>query len=430
MTDTFEVKGKWFLPEADSEQAVSGILRYSPNRITLDLIGAFDVDVTDDKRFSLITIYGNSESGEYITLSKAIPSCGNIILNTVSSFVIDRFFVGDRFIKNQEECLFNGVSFSFTNLNAWFDFPIVKHRSELENQVECFIDFKDPLCNMLSFDIPSANLTLSEVVDYNFINPKDFYTYEEHGIAIKRFYQLDPLSRNLFSANQMRYYAQQICNLLTVIVDNAMYFLYLDLKLPNNKTSNFCRMFFRQRGDILKAKHLTRNDPSILIKRCDIKDTMSDIFDYWFQEQEKLGECINAYISDRYLPTYMENEFLSVVRGIESYHRFFVGEQSNKQKKMSLRKRLDSVFSSIPDRLLKYLFGEFTSKEEGVVKTIVDTRNYYTHRDDKRNHDNRVQSHSQLLDLTDQLAVLLQYLCLKQIGVNPDIIVQRLISRL
>ena len=427
MTDTFEVKGKCFLPEAGSEQAVSGILRYSPNRITLDLIGAFDVDAIDDKRFSPITIYGNSESGEYITLFKAIPSNRNIIFNIVSSFVIDRFFVGDRFIKNQEDCLFNGANFSFTNLNAWFDFPIVKHRAELENQFECFINFKDPLCNMLSFDIPSENFTLSEVVDYNFINPKDFYTYEEHGIAIKRFYQLDPLYGNLFSANQMRYYAQQICNLLTAIVDNTMYFLYLDLKLSNNKTNSFCRMFFRQRGDILKAKHLTRNDPSILIKQRDIKDTMSDIFDYWFQEQEKLGECINAYISDRYLPTYMENEFLSVVRGIESYHRFFGGEES---KRMSLQNRLDSVFSLIPDRLLTYLFGEFTSNGKGVIRTIVDTRNYYTHRDDKKNHDNRVQSHSQLFDLTNQLAVLLQYLCLKQIGVNSDIIVQRLISRL
>ena len=52
LTDTFEVKGIWYLPGSSmTEESVKGILRYSPNEITLELIGTFHghsfVDIKD-----------------------------------------------------------------------------------------------------------------------------------------------------------------------------------------------------------------------------------------------------------------------------------------------------------------------------------------------------------------------------------------------
>ena len=51
---------------------------------------------------------------------------------------------------------------------------------------------------------------------------------------------------------------------------------------------------------------------------------MESVFDHWFQEQEQLSEIASPYISDLYLPAYVENKYLNVVRGLETYHRFFI----------------------------------------------------------------------------------------------------------
>ena len=65
------------------------------------------------------------------------------------------------------------------------------------------------------------------------------------------------------------------------------------------------------------------------MKRSDIKEDLGQVINNWFLEGDKIRECINAYISDLYLPAYMENKFLNIVRGIETYHRFFVERGSD-----------------------------------------------------------------------------------------------------
>lgn len=43
----FELMGRWFIDEEDIDEGISGILKYSPENIILDLIGAFNPENTD-----------------------------------------------------------------------------------------------------------------------------------------------------------------------------------------------------------------------------------------------------------------------------------------------------------------------------------------------------------------------------------------------
>ena len=117
MTDTFEAKGRWFLPESDLEKdGVDGILRYSPEEIVLDLIGSFDnlLSISSLKEKSQTTIFGFSEDGEWFTLLKCIPRNIRILapgFNTCS-YSINRFYAGTQLIKSEEEELLSSAVFS------------------------------------------------------------------------------------------------------------------------------------------------------------------------------------------------------------------------------------------------------------------------------------------------------------------------------
>lgn len=299
---------------------------------------------------------------------------------------------------------------------------------------------------------------------------------------IRRFYCLSSATENLLSPRSALDSIQQLRRLLVLIIGNAMYFSYIEFNCSSIKEEAFggqevkqkhyCRMFFNQVGDIFKAQRLSPHKPnSILLKRNDLKENMEYVFNRWFKEQDKLSEIIGAYISDLYLPAYIASKFLNVVRGLETYHRFFVeinekNQELKQQSKselnrereqilafindtvteenrdyfinricfedeQSFRKRLKELLGLVPAKLSSGLFGELSSKEKNkLISTIIDTRNYYTHRDDKMKYANVVSDHMTLNTLTRQLSTLLQFFCLTHIGVDSDVVEQRLLKRM
>lgn len=87
------------------------------------------------------------------------------------------------------------------------------------------------------------------------------------------------------------------------------------------------------------------------------------------------------------------------------------------------------LITSAPSQLIKKLFGDLTaSKRSKLLSEIVDTRNYYTHRDEKVKYPNAVCNIEELDNFIEQLLTLLKYYCLTTIGVNPEIVEQRLIE--
>ena len=481
LTDTFDVKGIWFLPESDmSKEGIKGTLRYSPSRITLELIGTFNQvsPFTNAETPHELTIYGFSEVGEWFTLLDCLPTQARMSAPgfDIVTYIVNQFYAGTKIVQS-EDAVENAI-FSFTNLDAWLDYNIIERCEEWNTKKTTFtIDLALPSCDRKKLDIPSKSLVLNKEIGYSLKFPKEYFLNEKTEIIVSRFYRFSSATVALLSPTHLLESMQQFRRLLSLLIGSAMYFSYIELNFPSVKETipngkeleikQHCKLFFNQVGDMFKVKRLTRiRQNSMLIKRHDLGEKMSSVFNYWFDEQEKLSEITSPYISDLYFPSYIESKYLNVVRGLETYHRFFIENKAEEQVSSShndelnreceqilsfinenisesnreyfskrvcyegeqnFRQRLKTLLGLTPAKLSVHLFGEMNSKDRNkLISTIIDTRNYFTHRDDKTRYINAVSDHIQLDNLTEQLSSLLQFFCLTQLGIDPDTVVQRI----
>lgn len=485
MADTFEIKGLWFLPGSNmNKDGVEGVLRYSPSEILLELIGAFDKATPFSvEEVPELKIYGFSEFGEWLTLFDCMIRRAEMHAPGFSTetYIVNKFYIGTKCIENENSDLIENAVFSFTNLDAWLDYRMIEIRAAKDTKkMTLTLDPCSPNCSRDKISLTSNNLILNEEIGYGIQYPQDFFLSEKTVITIQRFYRFYHTAGDLLSPLYLLENMQHLRRLLVLLVGSPMYFSYIQLNFPSTKETphmgqeferkQYCRVFYTQAGDVLKAKHLAPNRPnSILIKRVDLKENLASIFNYWFEKQDKLSEITSAYISDLYLPTYMENKYLNVVRGIETYHRFFVEgkedqifgrddtewtrdcdiiisfidktvsennrdffkERIRYEGEKSFRKRLKELLALVPEKLSVRLWGDMNSNEKNrLISTIIDTRNYYTHRDDRKKYHNVVENHAALNSLTEQLSVLLQFFCLTHIGISNIIVEKRLLERI
>ncbi len=481
MNDSFEIKGIWYLPEKDMElNGVKGILKYTPERITLDLLGALEeeegiVTLSSKRNKSNRIILGFSNYGEMLSLH------GCFIVKSQSSFpgfdivtyVVNHFFVGDQIIEDEDNEIFEDTCFSFTYLDAWMDiFVTERHMYTNSSKSELHIDLEQAIGQQKKISINSENILIYEQIGYSYQPSIDFYSDDTTKIVIRRFFRLSSIDKTFSSYNCFDKYLHMIRCILTLLIGSPLYFTYVELNLPN-KTGSIhnekCRLFFRQIGDINTAQKISRhNTQSVLFLQKHICDNFEIIFNNWFSYKEQLSEVINPYINDLYLPAYIYTKLLNVVRGLETYHRFFIENkepqvQTNDEGTLflhereliisfikenisaenqvsfidkisyedekSLHKRLKEILSLTPKRLVEWLFGQLNSSAKSkLIRTIVQTRNYYTHRDSKEKYPLAISELVQLDSYIKRLNILLQFHVFKCLGINPLTIEARLIE--
>lgn len=474
MNETFEIKGIWYLPEQDMEKhGVQGILKYSPQKIRLELIGTLE---EKDEVFSTMglkrtkqTIYGFSNDGEWFTLYDCITVETHISapgFDTIS-YAVSRFYSGSQFISEENVEVIEDITFSFTYLDAWLDIGITERR-EYENsgRIEWIIDFDKAMPEKRSINIHCENISLVEEIGYRIEYPQAYFSNETTKIVINRFYRLLSTDERCFSYNDYSGTLHKIRRLLTILVGIPLHFLYIDINLGGK--GNSCRAFFTQVGDINQLKKISPYNPgSILILRKDIKNRLELIFERWFSQQALLKEIVNPYINDLYLPAYQEIRFLNILRSIETYHRFYIERKEelaidmpdntlleeresilsfiknhvstenqsffmdrvNYEDEKSLQKRLKEVINQTPEILINRLFGKLNSKKKNsILQMLVQTRNYFTHRDNGEKYPLAINDHLILDQYIRKLNIVLQFHVLECIGVERNIIEKRLIE--
>ena len=482
LIDTFEIKGSWYLPEQDLEaDAIEGILRYSPTSIELELIGVFKGEGAFTKSNHKTTIFGFSDKGEWLTL------CDCFVINAsmsapgfeTQSYIANRFYVGTQLIKDENEAQFDSCAFSLTYIDAWMNIGVTERRVQTKtSRTEFIIDLAQALPQKLTLNNTMSNISIREEVQYNFEYPKDFYTNEATVVKINRFYRYSHLDKSKFSFKDCMGLLNKFCNLLTLFIGIPIYFTYLDFELPSKceldgeKSIEFtqkCRMFFNQVGDISKKYKISKSQShDMVIYREDIVGFSDALFDKWFNNIHELSEIVNPYVGNLHLPLYLETKFLNIIRGLETFHRFFINqddaqeddqeiaEMLNLEKDMllqyiqeniseanrdhftqrinyeedkNLRKRLKEVLDLLPTKLIERLFGALSSNEKkSVISSLIDTRNYYTHRDNKEKYTKLIDNSHALDAMVDKLEIVLQYHLFSFLGIPSDTIVSRLLE--
>lgn len=483
MNESFEIKGIWYLPEQDVDKNdIQGILKYSPERIVLDLIGTFQGEINETfftKSLEKKVIYGFSNYGEHITLFDCFPltSQMNAPGFDTSSYIANYFLAGTRYIKSGNEEIIKNCTFSFTYLDAWLDLHVMDMDFIYENgNVDISIDFSKAIEQKKTIKIETENVFIREEIFRSINYPQNYYSEETTKIIFKRFYSLSSIDNRLLSYDKCFDILHKLKRLLTMLIGSPLHVLYIELNLPEEisfddslkkETKHCCRSFFNQVGDINCMKKISPHKPnSILIYRGDIKDRIENVFDSWFSLQDEISEIANPYIMDLYLPAYQENKFLNIVRCLETYHRTFVEiptetktmedsdfrnsraeivsfinsaipeesrqsflDRINYVDQNSLQKRLRDVLKKAPPSLLKSLFGSFNSKDlSKMVQKVVQTRNYYTHRDNRQKYPMSIDNRVELGLYIKKLGVILQFWILSRIGIDQKIIEKRLIE--
>ncbi len=126
----------------------------------------------------------------------------------------------------------------------------------------------------------------------------------------------------------------------------------------------------------------------------------------WFGKKSKIAIMYKLYSTILYTKGgYFDNDFLSLIRGIESYYRSF---EEHKKKKLS------EMLSLI---MVKYSFLFENIDQSKFIKSVVDERNYLVHYD-KKKYDN-LNSQS-LYNIQHILMLIIESLLLTEIGFTQD----------
>ena len=482
LVDNFEIEGQWYLPGQTIDDAIPGTLKYSPESINLYLNGAFSdfLSVTTDGTSKKTKIFGFSHNGEYFSLYGCMLLHSSISYPgyQTDSYYVNKFYAGDFIITDESLAEHFEASFSFCYLDAWLRYSILSRTFSAEHKrTDLTINLDKEENEFRQIPIRSEGITLNEEIGYSIKSPEFNAEEESIKISFHRFYSITSDPDKLYSPEYLFSIIQNYRRLLALLIGAPMYFSYIEYYILGNEITDVhvqqrqrIRLFYSQAGNINKAKKLSPTKPNlILIKRENIKNRLDEIVNNWFDNKEKYNNVLNAFISDSYLPGYIETEFLNCAKGLESYHRFFYDSENTciaqetdsllseeKQRLLdfvsqnisesnqdyfnnrityeedttSFRTRLKVLIDALPVDLQERILGKSDRKtKNSFINHVIDTRNYYTHRDTLEKYKNAVVSIGPLSDTVRQLSAILQFLCLTQIGVDRSIVENALINR-
>lgn len=142
----------------------------------------------------------------------------------------------------------------------------------------------------------------------------------------------------------------------------------------------------------------------LLFTSRDLPHGFEDAIQQWFRVDSNFDSVCDLYCSHLYSPDmYAEQQFLSMAQALESYHR------CKSRRQMTLRSRLDSLVGTFEP-----VVNQLVLDRDKFAKSIVNTRNYYTHysRDKKPQ---AARGHALFL-LTRQLTVLMEACLMQELG--------------
>lgn len=483
LLDSFEIEGRWYLPGQDADtDGLIGTLKCSPDEIVLHVQGSFETnDIFIDDATDRLTIFGFSNNGEYVTLlgCSLLSASQSYPGYLSSSYYISKFYSGDFIVEDENRLEDVEADFSFFNIDAWLQYQALSFiHSDDHKSIQLQIDMDPKSIDKRSYTVQSVGIKLSEEISYVIQYPKDWFLEEATKVSFQRNYHISLDGIEVISFQLLFEFMQNYRRLLTLLVGAPMYFSYIDFKFPDGSIKfegeerlrfRKVRLFYRQVGDLVNAKHLSPHNPrSVILRHADVAERFNEVINKWYDSQEAFQNVSSAYISDLYLPGYIENEFLNCAKGLEAYHRYFVDvkhvcneEDSNDEREAdrqkiieyisnnvleknqdyfisrvnyeeeaTFRTRLRNLVDELPEKLkTKVLGGQNTKTRNKFIIQVVETRNYLTHRDNKSNYNNAITEIIPLMRIVRQLSWMLQYYCLTEVGVDPAVVEKRLCER-
>lgn len=447
ISDTFSCRGFWWTPDAP-ENRVPGTLSYDPTgERHLELDGLLQQGSSKGQIgfLHLPYILGETLDGKACTLVDAyqtsllLPSPG---LGT-TRFSVSQILIGDEHVDPNSKT-YESALIALTDLRAWMGrVPFTDQFGPGGASVSTM--FTPP--PIITIDVAPLQSVIS--IEAAFGSSMDYYsrtmTYDE-------FLRMSPKK-----AQPVEWYFQTLFRLrilLGLLVGRPVHLKRVQLCTsieepglsgkPIRHYVDLCRreVGFKQEKEILA--------PQMPFPYPMLSDEWPQTLEVWFSRSQSLNTLAGLLFGVSIDPSMpVEFQFLSLIQGIESYHRtqgddvylsksdyepikkalfeaipYDVNSDHRDALKKriehgneySLRKRLQITLQSMP----KALAASVTNGNDKFIAQVVDTRNYLTHRDETEKSE--VLDLPGTFDASVSLKMLAEFLLLKEVGMPVDIL--------
>lgn len=406
LLDDFEFIGKWWLPEFPDGE-VAGRIRYSAHEsILLELIGTFEQIDSDNPRGPKI-ILGTSTEGHCFTLvdSMLVGTQRRYPGFESQHFESQYLLVGHHF-ENKSDLLFSSFAVSYEHLEEWYGELLFK--TDLLNADSFFsgynVKFERP--KPVDIPLPSREGVLNISFAFNNVEERN----RSFTIKNEAFFVFKPsVSQGLDWFNHLFFDIERfLIFTITSVTFPRRIQGYFDIDELNRKRIDIFR-FHEKRT----SKNIYRWE--MLFTYPQMAADFPAILDRWLISIEQARPAYDLFFSYLYKPdNYLEFKFLALVQALESFHRSIKGKE-----KAYLKTRLEDLFSGLEPSLKELVSPDYNT----FISEIKDTRNYFTHYDEKGKK--KSLSYQEMIIACKQMQVLLTILFLKQLEIDNQVIFEQ-----
>lgn len=424
MTEEFEYKGYWWLPEKP-EHTVAGVLKYIPNsKIVLELIGSFDVGKCSVEAFldkkNESVIHGLTSDSKEITLFDCYPS-GSI--NMSCPFPIIRYncqnIIIGKHLDNITQKSFFKAYIRVPELNFWSppssinNFFKFDDKDKIESTILSFRS-GERISNNVKIN-NKTSLLIKDGINYNsdHYKPKlEQYTYleivKEEDADINEFFSDIVLFQHFLSLATLK----TIENSSIILFDKTV---FQELK-DGEKLYHPIKFLYIQ--DKKEESSLIKNSNYLFTYEL-ISAEYPDVIKKWYEDKGDIAP-IRTHLIDSVKSNKMFSsiDFLIVIQAIEGFWWRFRDVDYKQNNSISFKKQTD--LKTIIEKLLEeFVSIQRINKLDIQIKDVVDSRHYYSHFMNKVDKPNTLDGFD-LYKLTKKLRVLLICCILNFVGFEND----------
>lgn len=337
MQDPIEIKGLWWLPEAEGKK-LSGTLSYSQDDgAYLEVLGVFGVELTIQFDQPEI-ILGDTQEGKPITLYQCMKSHGTFPIMKMgdAKYRIKFVFEGVHF-KTKVDIKFHQLFGSYTDLDAWVDiFGFKIDQENVDGQIVSKIEYEKPTPHF--FDIDQDTQV---GVSFASFGPKTSVIQSEVQIS-QRAYLLAKSMQDDVSFDDLFAKINSFTYLVQIAVQRVPYPISLiGLSHENEMARSDGEIYFPKINIYYQPIEAIRTQKQkipheFLFTFSDIEETH---IQHWFQSYEKFETLIHLYrslfFSDR---LFIETRFLNIAQALESLHSILFDNQILPNNEFGTRK--------------------------------------------------------------------------------------------
>jgi hypothetical protein len=439
----FIIKGRFFINEINK---INGELHFIPESgLELFLMGTFH---GFQERFTGVSeniIYGILEEGSEITLYNCtmIKHSFNAKASyNETTFKVNIAFKGHFF--NEDELHFSRFKFSLKNFDTWYGVKGIEFGQSGKDNFAIY--YKRPK----AIELKLKNSKIRFLNDYKSnSNNSGFSISELSNIEISdaKGFDLDEIFKHVGKFKSfiaLMTYQPTFLTKLFVYNENVVHKTKY-LKGEEKKIE----VIWRDVNYYTTKKNLLPHE--MLLTFNHLKNDVGKILKKWYHYYEEITPSFNLlFYSFRKSIIFTEEFFMDMARAIEVWHRRTIDSQrmmpddfqkfvlkltSNKLLKEDEKCLLDGLlqFANEPnlkqrlDDILReygFIFDFSDIQQERFIKSIVNSRHYYTHYDNKRKL--KAKKDIDLFNLALQLRALLIGAILSKIGINKKLIKNRI----